>query len=675
MSGVIETVAQGRSRPRRAVAVAALLAGLAFAAGSCGGTGGGRAALVEVDHPDTATMAPVVREQIAARRAAVDAAGSDDRAAAGLAWGELGRVYHAYGFHLAAEACYRNARSLAPAEPRWAYLLGDLLQTTGQLDESAAAFAAARELGLDDLAVRVRLGTVLLDLGRTEPAAEAFRQALARDPQSAAAHYGAGRAAAAAGDHAAARDRFLRALELAPEEGVIRFALGASYRALGEEELARAELRRAVPGAVGFPDPEKGAIQELARGVSARMAAGTYRAATGDFAGAAAEFRRAIEAGPDDFQPRLVLGSALISLGGHTDEARAQLAAAVRLAPEDPSAWSTAGLQLARLGDLDEALRHQRRAVELAPGYGDAHLRLAQLLARRGEHAEAVVRFDEALKIDPLEVDARYGRGMSRLAQGRTAEAAADLQAVLAARPGDVAARTELAGLRDRGGDAAGAERLFRDALDLELGDRDRGWMLFRLGSLIGRRGDDAGAAAQFGRAVELVPDFAEARFNLGVALTNLGRYGEAVEQFRAVAAQDPRHAAARSGEAAALQHAGRYPEARAALEAGLVAAPDDRRLQGDLARLLASCPEPAVRDGARSVALAGPLLAAEGSLENAELMAMALAAAGRTAEAVELQQRVVAAAERAGHRAARAALPQLKANLDRYRQGRPCCA
>ena len=52
------------------------------------------------------------------------------------------------------------------------------------------------------------------------------------------------------------------------------------------------------------------------------------------------------------------------------------------------------------------------------------------------------------------------------------------------------------------------------------------------LGAILSARGMPLEALASFGRALALNPDFADARYNAGIALHALGRQGEAIASF-----------------------------------------------------------------------------------------------------------------------------------------------
>ena len=137
-----------------------------------------------------------------------------------------------------------------------------------------------------------------------------------------------------------------------------------------------------------------------------------------------------------------------------------------------------------------------------------AALNLGLARLQLDDPARAEEAFDRALAADPSEVRALGGRAQAREAQGNLPGAAVDWNAALA--------------------------RASRDA-DLLAG---RG--AFRL-----RAGNPSGAAADFDAAARLEPREPRHRFNLGLALAELGRDAEAERAFSQVIAADPTDAGA----------------------------------------------------------------------------------------------------------------------------------
>jgi Tfp pilus assembly protein PilF len=160
--------------------------------------------------------------------------------------------------------------------------------------------------------------------------------------------------------------------------------------------------------------------------------------------------------------------------------------------PERAERWCTQALS-GRLTPRQEALA--------ALNLGLARLQLE-------DFARAEEAFDRALRADPAEARALGGRAQAREAQGKLPAAAVDWNAALALDPRDAGL------LAGRGA--------------------------FRL-----RAGNPGGAAADFEAAARLEPRETRHRFNLGLALAELGRDAEAERAFSQVIAADPADAGA----------------------------------------------------------------------------------------------------------------------------------
>ena len=122
--------------------------------------------------------------------------------------------------------------------------------------------------------------------------------------------------------------------------------------------------------------------------------------------------------------------------------------------------------------------------------------------------------------------------------------------------------------------------------------------------------------------------------------------------------------------EALSLIRLHRYGEARSRLERAVEAVPEHRPTRHALARVLAAAPVDEARDGTRAVTLARELVGEERSLDHVVAFAMAIAEVGAYSEASQWQQAAIEAASAAGRSDL---LPELRANLERYRRGEPC--
>jgi Tfp pilus assembly protein PilF len=98
---------------------------------------------------------------------------------------------------------------------------------------------------------------------------------------------------------------------------------------------------------------------------------------------------------------------------------------------------------------------------------------------------------------------------------------------------------------------------------------------LYRLGTLLERRGETARARATFERALGLQPDLAEASNDLGTLLAREGQLEGAIARFRGALAASPDYPDALNNLGYALLLAGQDQEARALYEKALALQPD----------------------------------------------------------------------------------------------------
>ncbi|RMH23523.1 MAG: tetratricopeptide repeat protein [Acidobacteria bacterium] len=625
---------------RLGLAAAALALPLAAAAG-----------LEPVPRPVLDGLEPAVEARIAARQAELDALLSrQDAPPAELAaaFGALGMLYHAHQL-AAAEPCYRNAAELAPEDVRWPYYLALLALEDGRFADAVAGFAAVVERRSDDVAALLRLGTALRELGRLEEARATFERVLALDSAAAAAaEDGLGRTALAAGDLPAAIAHLERALALQPAARRLHALLAQAYRKLGDGERAAAHAGLYGPGEVVFPEPRVAALRAAAAGADFHLVAGDRALAAGHLEAARESYRRALAAEPANARAERGLGAVYEGLG-ELEEARRHFAAAVELEPRNPRYRHALARLLLALGEQRAAADELAAAVRLDPQDDAAQLDLASVELDLGQAASALARYDAVLARSPQSRPALVGRARSLKALGRHAEAAAELRALLARLPEDAAVRLNLATALIDGGDLEGGEEELRRVLELEAEDGVHALAYHNLGVIALRRGREESAAHAFAAALELDPEAVDARFQLANLLARGGRYGEAAEHYLELLRRVPAHRPARLAGATALALAGRYRQAADVLATGLETTPEDLELKHVLASFLASCPDPAVRDGRRAVELALEVFAARPTLAHGETVAIAHAAAGNFAEAVRWQRRLLAEAEGLG--------------------------
>lgn len=393
-------------------------------------------ALVPVPEPALEDLEPAVAEQLAAAREQLTSYFSHPQATpAGQAeaYGELGRLYHAYGLAAPAEAAYRNAQVLAPDDVRWAYLLAYLLQREGRFEEAVALYGRAHSIE-ETPAVLVHLAEVLLELGRLDDAETVLRRVLAGAPESPSARALLGQIALSRDEHALAVEYLESALEAVPQATRLHYPLALAYRGLGEMEKAQEHLARRGEVGVRPPDPLVEELEELKTGERVHVLRGRTAFHFGDFEAAAREFRQAVAAEPESVPARVNLGSALGQLGDRIGAIH-QFRRVLELAPDNVAAHYNLGVLLGLEGDAEEAVAHLERAAELQPGDGEVQRELAKALVRTGRFEEALEAFTRASGLLPYDPDARLGEVQLLVDLGRLEDAGQRLEDTHAVMP------------------------------------------------------------------------------------------------------------------------------------------------------------------------------------------------------------------------------------------------
>ena len=310
-----------------------------------------------------------------------------------------------------------------------------------------------------------------------------------------------------------------------------------------------------------------------------------------DYARAVEDLEKALAAQPRASRIHYALGLAYRSLG-ETQRARTHLQQAI----------SPASIPIAFEDPLMEEVGDLRSSVQV-------YIRRGMMAAGRGRFDAAVREFELAVAANPDRPYARYNLASALLRLGRRREAQAHLDELMERNPDYALSRVLLARVLAGDGDYARAEEHLRRALELDP-DSERGHLA--LGDLLRGRGRLEEALVSCRRAQELGPGLAPARFGVARALVDLERYGQAL----------------------------------ASVQESASALPDRRGLRLLLARLLATIPEDAQRDGPRALEIASQAIDADETVAAAETVAMALAGLGRFNEAVRWQKKALGLVE-----------------------------
>jgi protein O-GlcNAc transferase len=196
---------------------------------------------------------------------------------------------------------------------------------------------------------------------------------------------------------------------------------------------------------------------------------------------------------------------------------------------------------------------------------------LAELPARPARWSTAA--------LDAADRDLQSARHL--LAAGQVEQAAELCTGVLTEQPQLADALYLLGTCEQRAGQYAGAESLFRQAVDV---DHWAPAYPAALGLTLAAGGKPDDGIEWLCRAIDMQPIFPEAFNNLGTILFNMGKFDEAFASFRKAIAQRPDYAEAHNNLGNALLSKGDLPGAIAAFESALAAKPDYSMAQRNLA-------------------------------------------------------------------------------------------
>lgn len=254
----------------------------------------------------------------------------------------------------------------------------------------------AQRLHARNVDILLQVADLLGRLGQHELSAAAFEQVPPEHPMSYNAELGRADALFAL-DKPDAGIEVLKALARKhPDILGVQIALGDALRRLESYE----EAAPAYDAAIALVD------RVTPRHWSLFYTRGITRERTGDWEGAEADFRRALELSPE--QPLVLnyLGYSLVERREKLDEAQRMIETAVAARPDDGFITDSLGWVLYRLGKYAEAVAPMERAVELEPTDPVINDHLGDVYWMVGRQREARFQWQRALSFAPEPEDA-----------------------------------------------------------------------------------------------------------------------------------------------------------------------------------------------------------------------------------------------------------------------------
>ena len=195
-------------------------------------------------------------------------------------------------------------------------------------------------------------------------------------------------------------------------------------------------------------------------------------------------------------------------------------------------------------------------------------------------------------------------------------------------------------------GDIASALTKWRNALDM---DPDDARANNGVGVVLGMLGKSDAAIPYLQKATRINGNFLEAYYNLGVLQARANRLNEAVDAWQNTIRIRPKFSQGHENLGYALYLQARFPDSLTQLRLALEEEPNRLFALNLAAGLLATCPDPSIRNGAEALALADRAKQLTGGKNPAVLdtFSEALAENGRFAQAIEVEQEALELAEK----------------------------
>jgi tetratricopeptide (TPR) repeat protein len=282
---------------------------------------------------------------------------------------------------------------------------------------------------------------------------------------------------------------------------------------------------------------------------------------------ALADYNAAIELEPREMDHRMARAD-FQRQQGKLDEAIADIDAWIEKNPDQASAYVAKAQILRDQKKMDEAVASLDKATELAPTAPGPYQQRGEIYRDQGDFAKAIEQFNKVLQMQPGLTLTLIHRAEAYLNNKQIDEALVDIESVLKANPGFSPAR----GLRAQA--LASLER----------------W---------------PEAIKEMKSLADEQPEQLEFRLQLAVYYVLAKQPREAIREYTEILADDENNFLALRGRADAYLNIGEHSPAVKDFEKALEIESEDTGVLNNLAWVLATSPDDAVRDGKRAIELA----------------------------------------------------------------------
>jgi tetratricopeptide (TPR) repeat protein len=309
---------------------------------------------------------------------------------------------------------------------------------------------------------------------------------------------------------------------------------------------------------------------------------------------------------------------------------------AVEVTKDNYIAYNGLGGALDAENQTEEAVAAYRRCVEINPRYPEGQYNFGTALLNRGKVDQAIEPLSAALKWNPDYVAARNNLGKALMLQGKLDEAAVQFTRAIHSDPNYAQAYYDLGTVLMAQSRPDDAVTQFSQAIRLKPDYFDAYGNLGIAYMELGRKTD---GIAQLSQAVELRPNDAAAHSNLGLALLEADRPAEAAAQFSTALQINPADPRTHYNLARALTRQHQTADAISHYRTALGLKPDFVQALNNLAWILATDPDPKLRESREALTLAHKACKLTDDKEPLPVLTLAAAeaSAGRFSDAADL--------------------------------------
>jgi protein O-mannosyl-transferase len=318
--------------------------------------------------------------------------------------------------------------------------------------------------------------------------------------------------------------------------------------------------------------------------------------------------RKAVESEPQCVGAYSNMGVVLESMGKY-DEAIECFNEALDINPRDVTTLNNLGKAMSDLGRLDKATEYYQKALAEDDQYPLALNNYGNVLFRQGKYDEAVALFETALKNDPDYVEAHSNLGNALHRLKRDKESVEHYEIALNISPDYIPAMNNMGVAMLDLGELDQSIACFQKAIEI---NPKYIQAYCNMGNVLLQQEKVDEAIDQLNKALKISPRSALAHHNMGSALCRKGKLDDAMAHYRTAVEINPDYAEAKNHLVTVLFivggdlfQEGQFVKALSLWQEALLVQPDNVNVMNLVAWVLATCSDPALRNGQEALNIA----------------------------------------------------------------------